>query len=152
MTTPKTIPKDAVLERLVALRSMDIKRLRALWLELFGYECAKRFSSRCLIPKLSYRIQELAYGGLNSNTEARLAQHAQELSKDKGNALPPTGTVLVRVYRGVEHQVAVLGNGKLQYNGCEYRSLSGIAKEITGMSWNGFEFFNLKRRPSSCKQ
>jgi hypothetical protein len=146
-TTTAAISDNAVLSRLIALKSMNTADLKALWLKLYGSACAKHFTSKSLIPKLSYRIQELAYGGLDSNTEARLAHHAQSLSKHKSNGLlPPTGTVLARVYRGVEYQVAVLDNGKLQYNGCEYRSLSGIAKEITGMSWNGLEFFGLKQR------
>ncbi len=151
-TTPinMTTTNDAVLQRLVALRSMDVNALRALWLKLYGSKCPKHFTSKHLRPKLTYRIQELAYGGNTAETEARFADHARRYFKGgkyhKGNlALPAPGTVLTGKYKGVAHHALVLENGKFQYNGCIYKSLTAIVNHITDMSWNGWEFFGLKQ-------
>jgi len=59
--------------------------------------------------------------------------------------LPPIGTVLRRVHAGVEHQCVVLDGG-FEYRGRVFKSLSQVAKHITGTDWNGLLFFGLKRR------
>lgn len=61
--------------------------------------------------------------------------------------LPPPGGVLTRIHAGVEHKVRITEGG-LEYEGQSYRSLSGIARAITGTSWNGYVFFGLTRRGS----
>ena len=83
---------------------------------------------------LAYRIQEVAYGGNSAEIETRLAIKADEYfgkgkrpKRTEKKAI--TGSVLVRLYQGVEHQIAVLDDG-YQYQGCKYRTLSAIAREI----------------------
>lgn len=56
--------------------------------------------------------------------------------------LPQPGTKLTRPYKGVEH-VVVVGEDSFQYKGRKFRSLSHVARVITGRQWNGFLFFGL---------
>ena len=58
---------------------------------------------------------------------------------------PIPGTVLIREYKGVEHRVTVTRDGQFEYQGCVYRSLSRIAREITGAQWSGPLFFGLRK-------
>jgi DNA invertase Pin-like site-specific DNA recombinase len=94
-----------------------------------------------------YRLQERVLGGLKSSTR-RLLERATE---DKVDRRPPTeapaarvtpGTVLIREWHGVSHRVTVLGDGVL-LRGARYRSLSEVARKITGTRWSGPRFFGL---------
>lgn len=141
--------KNNVLAQLATLRTMTPDDMRKLWSELYQAE-PPRANKQYLSKRLAYRIQELAYGGNGQEIDMRLAAKADEYF---GNRPKPkrtqkkamTGSVLVRVYQGVEHQVAVLDDG-YQYMGGKYRSLSAIAREITGMNWSGNAFFGLNKK------
>jgi hypothetical protein len=63
------------------------------------------------------------------------------MAEDARNPLP--GTRLLREWDGIEHTVTVLGNG-YDWQGQKYRSLSAVARAITGTNWNGFRFFALQ--------
>jgi hypothetical protein len=103
----------------------------------------------------AYRIQELAYGGLSEETIERLDALADELEGKKpkrGHSLqdrPMAGTRLIREWRGIQHSVTVRQED-FEYKGRPYKSLSAIARLITGTQWNGLVFFGLKntRGPS----
>jgi hypothetical protein len=109
---------------------------------------------------VAWRIQELAEGGLSNRALTRIEQLIQgpsirwprpkpastEAKRPKRDPrLPPAGTVLRRIHQGVEHTVTVLDKG-FEYKGNRHRSLSAIAREITGTRWNGFGFFNVGTR------
>ena len=105
---------------------------------------------------IAYRIQELAYGGLKPETIRRLEILGEQYDSDnvttrriRHDARPVAGTRLVREYRGVEHTVTVLADG-YEWEGRPYRSLSAIARAITGTRWNGLVFFGLKRQGSAA--
>ena len=143
------IPPADVLGRLAALRTLPTAELKAQWRELFGTE-PPPFNRPYLQSRLAYRIQELAYGGLKPETRARLEALGEQL--DGGNVVlrrvradgrPLAGTRLVREHAGVEHVVTVLPDG-FEWEGRPYRSLSAIARAITGTRWNGLVFFGLK--------
>ena len=149
--TIATIPPTDVLRRLAALERASTADLKQQWRELFGKE-PPAFSRTYLQSRLAYRIQELAYGGLKPETVARLEALGEKL--DGGNITlrriraddrPIAGTRLVREYQGVEHVVTVLADG-FEYEGRPYRSLSAIARAITGTRWNGWTFFGLRGR------
>jgi hypothetical protein len=140
--------------RIAALKSMSTVSLKQEWRTLFGNE-APPFNRPYLESRLAYRIQELAYGGLKPDTVARLEALGEKL--DGGNITlrriradnrPIAGTRLVREHHGVEHAVTVLADG-FEYDGRPYRSLSAIARAITGTRWNGWVFFGLHRRRST---
>jgi hypothetical protein len=137
-----------VLARLAALKTMSVKELKAEWRKLFGAE-APNNSRRFLELRLAYRIQELAYGGLSKTTIRILDALADEyrgISVKKHTVdprKPIAGTKLVREWAGVEHTVTVLREG-FEYEGRRYKSLSAIARSITGTRWNGWRFFGLR--------
>ncbi|MBE9606277.1 DUF2924 domain-containing protein [Acetobacteraceae bacterium H6797] len=145
-----SIPPASVLPRLAALQTADIADLKQQWRELCGTE-PPPYNRKFLESRLAYRIQELAYGGLKPETVARLEALGEQL--DGGNVVlrriragddrPIAGTRLVREYQGVQHTVTVLADG-FEYEDRPYRSLSAIARHITGTRWNGWSFFGLK--------
>ncbi|BCO30076.1 hypothetical protein TspCOW1_01790 [Thiohalobacter sp. COW1] len=136
-----------VIGKVAALPSLENNELKKLWRELFD-ESAPRKKRDYLIPRLAWRIQELAYGGLSDNAQDRINRllRSKEQLKPSSNRLkrPAVGTKLIREYQGVEHHVTVTRNG-FEYQGRTFRSLSHIAREITGTRWSGPLFFGLTR-------
>ena len=147
--TVPAIPPADVLGRLAALQTLPTAELKAQWRELLGKE-PPPFNRPYLQSRLAYRVQELRYGGRRPEPRARLEALGEQL--DGGNAVlrrvradsrPLAGTRLVREHAGVEHVVTVLVDG-FEWEGRPYRSLSAIARAITGTRWNGWTFFGLK--------
>jgi hypothetical protein len=143
------IPPTDVLGRLAALQTAATPDLKQQWRELFGKEPPPH-NRAYLQSRLAYRIQELAYGGLKPATLARLEALGEQL--DGGNPVlrrirvddkPVTGTRLMRNYQGIDYSVTVTTTG-YEWEGRPYRSLSAIARAITGTRWNGWAFFGLK--------
>jgi hypothetical protein len=144
MTKPDPIPA-----RLAALKTTPMPDLKRQWRELFETE-PPAFNRRYLESRLAYRIQELTFGGLKPETVKRLEALGEQL--DGGNITtrrirsdlkPIAGTRLLREWQGVEHIVTVTADG-FDWQGRPYRSLSAIARAITGTRWNGWVFFGLK--------
>jgi DUF2924 family protein len=141
----------SVLAQLAALKGLPTPELKRRWRDLFETE-PPPYNRRFLESRLAYRIQELAYGGLKAETVERLDALAEDLAggdpakrhrlvKDR----PITGTRLVREWQGVEHCVTVRDDG-YEYQGRPYKSLSAVARTITGTRWNGWVFFGLKNQ------
>ena len=144
---------DTIPARLAALKTTPTPDLKAQWRELFDSE-PPPFNRRYLESRLAYRIQELAYGGLKPETVRRLERLGEELdggdrrkSRMRADLMPIVGTRLLREWQGVEHVVTVTADG-FDWQGRPYRSLSAIARAITGTRWNGWVFFGLKNRRS----
>jgi len=140
---------DTIIARITALKSKPTPDLRLLWRDLFESE-PPRQNRRFLESRLAYRIQELEYGGLKPATIKRLEALGEELDGGKAEVRrkraddrPIAGTRLIRDYQGVEHCVTVLADG-FDYQGQPYKSLSAIARAITGTRWNGWVFFGLR--------
>jgi hypothetical protein len=151
ITTIPKIDRDTVLRRLAALKAAPAAELQAQWRELFGKE-APPHNRAYLQSRLAYRIQEVAFGGLKPETLRRLEALGEQL--DGGNPVmrrirvddkPVSGTKLVRHYQGVDHTVTVKADG-YEWEGRPYKSLSAIARAITGTRWNGWTFFGLQSR------
>src|SRR6056297_2194615 len=150
MTTHDPIPA-----RLAALKTATTPDLKKQWRDLFDSE-PPPFNRRYLESRLAYRIQELVYGGLKPETIRRLERLGEEL--DGGDQRkrsiradrdrPITGTRLLREWQGVEQIVTVTADG-FEWQGRPYKSLSAIARAITGTRWNGWVFFGLKSRPGA---
>jgi hypothetical protein len=139
---------SAVVEiELDRLRSMPIVELRALWRAKFKSDPRKAFGPDLLRRSLAYKIQENAYGGIDSTTARLLKQLMAQHTKSPGKiALPrrlKPGVVLVREWKGQSHRVTVIQDGFV-YDGKRYNSLSKIARLITGSRWNGPRFFGLR--------
>ena len=147
--TLPAIPPADVLGRLAALKTTATPDLKQQWRELFAAE-PPPYNRRFLESRLAYRIQELAYGGLKPETVQRLEALGEQLDggnpvlrRIRGDDKPITGTRLIREYQGVEHSVTVR-DSDFEYQGRPYKSLSAIARAITGTQWNGPVFFGLK--------
>lgn len=140
---------DMIPARLAALKSAPTADLKAQWRDLFDSE-PPPFNRRYLESRLAYRIQELAYGGQKPETVKRLEALGEQLdggdrkkSRVRADQMPIVGTRLIREWQGVEHVVTVIPDG-FEWQGRPYRSLSAIARAITGTRWNGWVFFGLK--------
>jgi hypothetical protein len=140
---------DPIPARIAALKTTPTPALRKQWCELFG-SAPPPFNRRYLESRLAYRIQELAYGGLKHETLKRLAKLGDNLdggdrvkSRIRADIKPIMGTWLLREWQGVEHVATVTAHG-YEWQGRPYKSLSAIARAITGTRWNGWIFFGLK--------
>ena len=142
------IDTNIVMKQLIALEHMSMDELNEKFKEFYGFESA------CTNPKqlkrrLAYRIQEVYYGGLEPAEKAILrevaaADPAARLEKSSAPIKNPIrGTRFSREWHGKIYEVTAVENGMYEYNGRLFRSLSGIAKEITGSTWNGRLFFGL---------
>lgn len=148
-TTTARPADDSIPARLAALRTTPTPELRRLWRDLFGTE-PPAFNRRFLESRLGYRLQEIAYGGLKPETIRRLERLGEELdggdrtkSRIRADLRPIAGTRLIREWQGVEQVVTVLQDG-FEWEGRPYKSLSAIARAITGTRWNGWLFFGLR--------
>jgi hypothetical protein len=137
-------------EQLKQLPGLDRKALLDLWLKLFGKPAHQQLRREMLVPILAYRMQEKALGGLKPSTCKRLHRLAEEFTTHPKSLSVPSlrmkaGTRIVREWQGQLHEVSVLDTG-FEYQGQHFRSLSEIARQITGTRWSGPLFFGLKKR------
>ena len=151
-----------------ALEDTTVNELRSLYEEVFDEVCRSRHK-KYLVRRIAWRLQALDEGGLSNEAK----QKARELAAtsdlrmtapreevldnvrrvtpeedgyvDWDPRLPPPGSFLERRYKGQMVRVLVLTDG-FEYEGKRFRSLSKVAGEITGVSYNGFLFFRLGRR------
>ena len=142
---------EPILARLAALKAMSVNELKAEWQALYDAP-APNNSRNFLEGRLAYRIQELTYGGPDKQTRRLLDLLADEVEgtltrkaqiADPRN--PVVGTKLIREWDGVAHTVTVLREG-FDWDGRRYKSLSAVARAITGTRWNGYRFFGLRER------
>jgi len=146
---------DAGREALARLPLLDLDALRQEWRRLNKTDDCPRLSRDLLVRALAYRLQELAFGGLRPEPQRQLRRIAIEL-KQTGAAMRrlrprlASGTRLIREWRGRTYEVVVLDDG-FCWQGAHYRSLSAVARTITGTAWSGPLFFGLKQnRLASC--
>ena len=148
-----------------ALRHKSVAELKARYLEVFG-ESSRSNHKQFLIRRIAWRLQALAEGDLSERARERALRLARDadlrltapraLSGQPGPAaaapgchrdsrLPPPGAVLTRKFQDRTITVDVLEKG-FQFEGVVYRSLSAVARNISGTQWNGFAFFRLNGR------
>jgi hypothetical protein len=141
---------DSVAARVAALPKTPTPELKEMWRQLYGKE-PPGFSRSYLISRLSYRLQELHFGGLRPATRAKLDALADALDPKAARKRvvngPVVGSQLIRVWRGTEHRVEVLADG-FEWEGRGYKSLSAVARAISGTRWNGWTFFGLRSTKS----
>jgi hypothetical protein len=140
--------RAALAMEIAGLSRARIEDLRERWKELYGKAPSGQIGRSFLIRAIAYRLQEQAFGGLKPSTERLLARVAAEtaagsLPKKPQSREAQTGTILVREWQGKAHRVTMLDDG-VSCNGKRYRSLSEVAREITGSRWSGPRFFGLR--------
>ncbi len=141
--------------KLKALESMDPAALRAEWRRLYRVEPPKRVARELLMLGVGWKIQEQAFGGVRGTTRRMLAELSKTLERDgdvtrsRVMRLKP-GAKLIREWHGKSHTVVVLEDG-FEWRGKPWRSLSVIARTITGMHWSGPRFFGLSAAPHQAQ-
>lgn len=138
-----------VLKRIMKLQKQSEKKLLKVWRTMFDGD-PEIMSRKYMIGKLAYKIQELAYGGLDAETENKIKNCAKEVTKEKTimakkshKFSPIVGTKITKKYNDKMLEVVVVNDG-FSYEGSVYKSLSAIATQVTGTKWNGLKFFNVK--------
>jgi hypothetical protein len=150
--------KEDILSRILALKTASLPELQKEYGALYDGKKVPSNSKTYLWQKIAYRIQELEYGSLSEGARDKAKKLSQEydpinnktLRPDtvkrqcllRDQRLPIPGTVIAKEYKGITVEVKVLEKG-FEYNGKTYKSLTAIAKEITGCHWNGYLFFNM---------
>ena len=131
-----------------AINHKNMKELYDKFQELYGFECGVT-APRGLRKRIIYRLQEIYFGGVEPNDMSILNDIADKdpLANLKAVATRRTkvcGTKLFRVWKGKKYEVTVGAHGKYILNGEEFKSLSAVARRITGTKWNGKTFFGVK--------
>ena len=146
----KTENDFEILKRIMKLQKQSEKELLKIWHTMFD-ENPEIKSRKYMVAKLAYKIQELAYGGLDAETENKIRNCAKEVTKEKTVTAkktrkfsPMIGTKITKEHGGKIHEVLVVNDG-FSYEGTVYTSLSAIATKITGTRWNGLKFFGVKK-------
>jgi hypothetical protein len=139
------------------LRYQTIGQLRVKYLEVFRQE-SRSNHRQFLVRRIAYRLQANAEGDLSERARQRAVVLAEEADLrirapqsflkqlEKGNRdprLPAVGTLLTRQFQGRSVSVEVLEKG-FRYEDQVYRSLSAVARQVSGVQWNGFAFFNVR--------
>jgi len=135
---------EGLTEELRTLTGLSRGDLIARWVALYGGAPPPRTSRSLMTRAVAYKMQERVYGGLSTSTRRALAGQGPSAT-----TLPPPearpGTVLLREWHGVTHQVTIVEGGVL-YRGKRHRSLSEVARLITGSRWSGPTFFGVKAK------
>ena len=152
--------RHSVLRQLATLNTMTLEQLREKWLDLYGSD-PPPYKKQFLIKRLAYRIQELFYGGLSEAAKTRLKQAAQDnpvawmdarvsVKRPSKNGVLP-GTRFERIWKDRRYEV-LAQEKEFEYDDRIFRSLSAVAREITGTRWNGKLFFGLKKHNGTNHQ
>lgn len=134
---------------ILRIESMDIDALRRLWTRQNGERPPAAMSRGLLALAMAYRLQVKAFGGLDARTRKTLRSY--DNTSGKSPAFIKPGSVLVREYQGVVHEVEVVSGG-YRWNSQTWASLTVIARAITGTNWNGPRFFGLRNAGKPMQQ
>lgn len=166
---------ESIEDQIDALERMTTSQLAERFAEIHGYPCRTRHRAY-LIRKIAWRIQAHAEGDLSERAKRRAAELADDTEvrvmapktviapPQSGTAkvvrrnaetddhddprVPPAGSAIVREYKGRTIRVRVLPKGEgFEWNGERFRTLTAVAKKITGSHMNGFRFFRLEGKP-----
>lgn len=135
---------------LESLTSLNLHQLREEWSNHYRLRVPSAMSPELLQRAIGYKIQERALGGPNRRTQLRLSSLKSASGRGKASAGERTspalksGTKLLREWRGNVHEVLALDDGRFAYAGKTYRSLTTIARQVTGVHQSGPKFFGLK--------
>jgi hypothetical protein len=142
--------RETLSAEIASLSKLGVDELRERWKAMYGKAPSREIGRSFLTRAIAYRLQERVYGGLKPSTRRLLAQVVEESATGSSPKKPQmrmaqSGTVLIREWQGNAHRVTMLDDG-VSFNGKHYRSLSEVAREITGSRWSGPRFFGLRSR------
>lgn len=137
----------ALNERLAALECAGLEDLRQQWLQVFGKPAPATLRRGMLARAVAYRVQAQHLGDVTIGSVHKVARSPKEPAETPvdGAVRAGEGVKLIRSWKGKLHTVEAVG-GSFLYAGETYRSLSAVARKITGTQWNGLVFFGVKGR------
>ena len=156
---PITETPPSTLSQIMQLESMTMKELLVMWQEFNPTPPPVRARSY-IERRLAYTLQVHALSSQEKKIVAKNTQRIKEIktyalnkSKNKqGTYIPIPGTILKRLYNDLEYEVIVRSDGQFEFQERLYKSLSKIAKEITGTHWSGPLFFGLRKPNTPSKK
>jgi hypothetical protein len=149
--------EETKLAEIMDLKNKSLEDLKAKYQEVFGQEPPSN-NKVFLWRKIAYRLQEMEYGGLSKETQTRInnlidrydpinnkmfrpqKSPGKVKNKERDTRLPMPGAIIRKTYKGQLLEVKVLEKG-FEYQNQHYKTLSAVAKAITGIHWNGYLFF-----------
>lgn len=139
---------DHLDQQIATLNSLGVADLRKAWAERFRRPAPPIQSADVLLRLFAWKLQVAAFGDIDADTSSRLARLKTALVRGKSTAPSPAlglrpGSILSREWRGQVHRVLVLDQG-FEHLDVRYRSLSEVARAITGTRWSGPRFFGLE--------
>ena len=153
--------QEELLKEVAALNDKPLKDLKEKYQKLYGPKKVVPVNRTFLVKRIVYKLQEQKHGGLSQaakdkadalikkhdpvNNKSAKSKNGDAKKANRDPRLPIPGTIIAKVYKGKKLEVKTLEKG-FEYKGKVYRSLSGIAKDITGDGWNGFLFFGLCKK------
>lgn len=148
-------PAVDVAAEIARLGVLTLFELRAEWRRLHRMQPPMRLSRDLLIRGITYKLQERALGSLSKSLMRKLESRgvSPQGGSDRKPVLPiilKPGTRLVREWHGVTHTVLFHADG-VEWKGQQYKSLSLVAREITGAHWSGPRFFGLRSRAATLE-
>lgn len=126
-------------QRLSALAEMTPPELRSVWLKVLKTEPPK-LTPDLMRLAIAYRLQERQLGAM----PAKLRRAIRSVEGRRPTAAMKPGTRLLRSWNGRSIEVIVTPAG-FEHDGRQFRSLSQIAREVTGSAWSGPRFFGLSK-------
>jgi hypothetical protein len=157
MMTPAAKGSQSLEDEIAQLRGLDLDGLQARWHSVIGRHAPPHLPKHLLLRILAYRLQVVALGNLDRAT-IRLLEKLAGGGGSRQNKAPSvplpgegavkSGTLLMREWNGVQYRVMALDEG-FAWNGRTYRSLSEVARAITGTRWSGPRFFGTRQPTAS---
>ena len=152
----------SLLREMARLEKMTFQELKEKWRELFDGREPPRCKRDFLFRRIVYRVQANVYGDIPDETIARMDRLLEEEGYDEiGRKVKPRvktpppaltpGTIITREYSGETHVVTVLPGGNFEYRSLPFKSLSAVARHITGARWNGPAWFGLRGGKGKAK-
>ncbi len=141
--------------KLDGLLDLGLADLRSMWAQYYGTAPTASMSKELMRLAIGYKMQEEVSGGLSRRTLLQLSSLASAPASKRHtdgssrHPVPKAGTKLVREWQGKVHEVLALEDGQFACGGKTYRSLTVIARQITGTHQSGPRFFGLKPNTST---
>ena len=147
MTKKHKPTKEQIEAEVQALKTKTTAELKELWHKYFAHKPGQ-YQRDFMIKRIAYEMRAKIQGRLPATAINKLKRLAYEDQKEvRAKITVSAGTKLVRDWNGKRYEVLSMADGSYEYDNRKYRSLSVIAKEITGAHWSGPLFFGLKKQP-----
>lgn len=135
----------SAIRQIIELDNKSLEDLKSIYNSIMPKPLQTHVSRDYLRPRIAYRLQELELGGINDGVKKKLLEIANDKPHEKSINTKKLllGTKICKKWKDVTHEVEVIKDG-FSYGGQKFKSLSAIAKLITGTKWNGLKFFKIK--------